>query len=144
MSTKLYDPSQVVVTWGVYLLSGFAEGTFIKATRDEDAFFKKVGADGEVGRARNKNKAGSVAFTLLQTSASNDSLSTEAAADEILGTGSHSLMIKDLLGTTLLIAPNAWVKKRADAELAKEISDREWVLDCDQLNGTVGGANPGP
>ncbi len=139
MATKLYDPEKVVITWGTALISGFAEGTFLEATRDEDAFFKKIGADGEVSRTRNKNKGGSVTITLLQTSASNDILSAAQVADELTGLGVFPLMIKDLLGTTLLVAPNAWVKKRADAEFAKEQTDREWILDCDQLTGIVGG-----
>lgn len=144
MTTNLYDPSQVVVTWGPNLISGFAEGTFIAATRDEDGFFKKIGADGEVGRARNKNRGGSVTLTLLQTSLSNDTLSASQVADELTGLGTFPLLVKDLLGNTLLTAPNAWVKKRADAEFGKEISDREWILDCDQLLGVVGSSLPGP
>lgn len=144
MSSKLYDPKAVIVTWGPYLLSGFMDGTFITVARDEDAFMKKIGVDGEVARARNQNKGGSVTFTLLQTSSSNDALSAEALNDELTGTGSHPLMIKDLFGTTLRMAPNAWVKKLAEDEFAKEISGREWTLDCDQVTGIVGGALVGP
>lgn len=127
---KTYDPAQVVVTLGPYLLSGFAEGTFIKVSRDEDAFSKKTGVDGETARARNKNRAGSVEVTLLQSSQSNDTLSQIAQADEVGGQGVYPLMIKDLLGTTLVSAPFAWVKKLADVEDGKEIVDRAWTLDC--------------
>jgi hypothetical protein len=134
-----YDPAQVVVTWGPYLLSGFMDGTFINVQRDEDAFFKKIGADGEVSRTRNRNRGGSATFTLKHTSSSNDALSAEAVNDELLGTGIYPLLVKDLFGTTLRHAPHAWVKKVADAEFAKEESGREWILDCDQILGTVGG-----
>lgn len=137
---KTYDPAQIVVTLGPYLISGFAEGTFVKVSRDEDAFLKKVGVDGESARARNKNRAGSVELTLLQSSASNDTLSSIALADELAGQGVYPLMIKDLQGTTLVMAPNAWVKKVADVEEAKEITDRAWVLDCaSPLQMNVGG-----
>lgn len=144
MSTKLYDPNSVVVTWGPYLLQGFMDGTWLEVTRDEDAFMKKIGADGEAARARNKNRGGSVTLTLLQTSSSNDSLSAEQIADELAGTGSHPLMVKDLFGTTLITAPNAWVKKPADVVFAKEIQGRAWTLDCDLLLGQRGGAAFGP
>jgi hypothetical protein len=144
VSTKLYDPAAIVVTIGPNLLSGFGEGTFVKVSRDEDAFMKKVGVDGEVARARNRNRSGTVEITLLQTSQSNDVLSALAVADELTGTGAAPLMIKDLFGTTLCMVPNAWVKKRADVEFGKEVADRSWVLDCDQIQHFVGGANQGP
>jgi hypothetical protein len=144
MSTKTYDPALVVVTLGPYLLSGFAEGTFIKVSRDEDAFTDKTGTDGETARARNKNRAGEVELTFLQTSASNDILSGLAQAGELTGTDVLPLLIKDLLGTTLVSALNAWPKKIADVEEAKEITDRAWTLRCaSPLLMNVGGQNPG-
>ncbi len=87
MSTKLYDPFQLIVTWGPNLISGFAEGTFLEVTRDEQAFLKKVGADGEVARARNKNRSGQIKITLLQTSQSNDVFAAAQNADEQTGLG---------------------------------------------------------
>ncbi len=144
MSTKLYDPFQLIVTWGPNLISGFAEGTFLEVTRDEQAFLKKVGADGEVARARNKNRSGQIKITLLQTSQSNDVFAAAQNADEQTGLGIFPFLVKDFLGTTVLAAGNAWVQKQADATFGKEISDREWILDCDRLSGVVGGAFPGP
>lgn len=135
----MYDPGSIVLSWGSILAQGYAKGTFVKVARDEDAFSKDVGADGEVSRARNRNRAGSVTFTLMQASATNDAFSAQAQADELLGTGVAPLLIKDLFGTTLLRAPNAWIRKKADVEFGKEQGDREWILDCDQLLGNVGG-----
>jgi hypothetical protein len=140
---KTYDPAQIVVTLGPYLLSGFAEGTFVKVSRDEDAFLKKTGVDGETARARNKNRGGKVELTLLQSSASNDTLSAIAQAGELTGTDVYPLLIKDLLGTTLVMAPLAWPQKPADVEEGKEISDRAWTIDCaSPMQMTVGGQNP--
>lgn len=140
MSTKTYDPSQVLASFLGAQISGFAEGTFIKVERDEAAFTKMTGADGEVARARNKNKGGKVTFTLMQSSASNDILSAAAAADELTGTGIGPLFIKDNLGTTVVVAANAWIEKVATAEFGKELGDREWVIDCASVEMLVGGS----
>jgi hypothetical protein len=134
-----YDPSQVTVTFLGANIHGFIDGSFVKAERDEDAFFKQVGADGEWARAKNKNKGGKVTFILQQTSVSNDTMATAAKLDE-LGNGGHgALIIKDLNGTTLLNSKEAWVQKMAPLDLAKELGQREWVLDTGELDIFVGG-----
>lgn len=136
---QTYDPAQVVFTFAGNLITGFAEGSFVEVSRDEDAFTKHVGSDGEVARTRNRNRAGSVKVTLMQTSESNDLLSAQAALDEAAGTGVGSLQVKDLGGTTLHDSPNAWIRKVANTTFAKEAGTREWVIDCDNLSMTVGG-----
>ena len=139
MPVYTYDPTEVVLTVGGVPLSGFTDGAFIKVSRDEDAYMKAVGADGQVSRAKNANKSGSITITLKQTSPANDVLSGYALADEVGNAGLVPVLIKDLLGTTLVSSSGAWVKKVSDTEMGKEISDREWVLDCESINMVVGG-----
>lgn len=139
MSIKTYDPDKVIVTFGGVPLSGYADGTFVNVERAEDAFTLSVGADGETARTRNLNKSGTITITLMQSSASNDLLSGAAIADESTGLGIFPVMIKDMAGTTLAIAANAWVKKMANAEFGKEHGDREWVLEADSITMHVGG-----
>ena len=55
-----YDPTKMVVVVGGVIVSGFADGDFITAKRDEDLYMKRVGADGHVARARNGNKSGTI------------------------------------------------------------------------------------
>lgn len=134
-----FDPSQVIVAFAGSVLHGFADGPFIKASRHEDAFMLQVGADGEAARVRNKNKSGTCALTLQQTSVSNDVLSALAAADEAGGVGTGALLIKDLNGSTLLSAPVAWIKKVADVEFGKELGTREWTFETGEFVMFVGG-----
>jgi hypothetical protein len=135
---RTYDPAQVVCTFLGVPLSGFADGTFIKVAFDEDSYSKQVGADGEAARARNQNLGGSIALTLQQSSASNDILSANWAADRA-GLGAGPFMVKDLNGTTLAVAPVAWIKKLPDAEFGKELGSREWTFDTGRLVEVVGG-----
>ncbi len=72
---KTYDPQLMSMVVGGLPIVGIADGTFIKAERNEDAFKQYIGTDGEAVRARQLNISGKITFTLKQTSPSNDNLS---------------------------------------------------------------------
>lgn len=141
MSLKKYDPSQVTVIFAGIPISGFAEGTFVSAERNEDSFSLYVGADGEVTRAKSNNKSGRVTFTLAQSSLSNDALSAIATVDELspAGDGIAPLLVKDLSGRTIVSALEAWIVKPATSEFGRETSEREWILESGDLTMFVGG-----
>lgn len=139
MAFQTYDPQKVTVSVANITITGYATGSFVKVSRDEDAFVKTVGADGLVARTRNANRAGSIEVTLLQSSPSNDALSALALLDETSGTGVGAAQVKDVSGTSIASAQNAWVKKLPDMERGKELGEVTWVIDCDLLNVTVGG-----
>jgi len=139
MPTATYDPAKVVVSFGGNLIGGFADGTFVMAERSEDAFTVVVGSGGEGARVFSNNKSGTVTLTLMGSSSSNDILTSIAKVDELLKTGIGPLFIKDLGGTTLVSAQNSWIKKPASIEFGKELSNREWVLECENLDLSGGG-----
>lgn len=141
MSSQTYDPQKVIISVGDVTVTGFAKGTFVKVSREEDGFSKVVGADGQVSRTRNANRSGSIEITLKASAASNDLLSAYAAADELAGTGVKPVQIKDGSGTTVCSAANAWIKKIPDVERGKEETEVTWALDCDVLNISVGGTS---
>ncbi len=138
-STKTYDPGVVVITFGPHVITGYADGSFVKASRNEDTFKTYVGADGSPSRARSRNRSGTIEVTLAQTSPSNDALASAAAADELLGTGIYPCMVKDLNGTTLVASAEAWVRKPADVEMGKEVGPRVWTLDTGAMQIFAGG-----
>lgn len=134
-----YDPNQVSVIVGGKILSGFGDGTFVKISRNEQAFNLKVGVGGEGTRAKSNNKSGKFEFTLMQSSASNDALSAIAIADELSGKGIVPCAVRDKSGRTIATALSAWVQKLPDSEFAKETSTRTWILETEELNLFVGG-----
>jgi hypothetical protein len=136
---KSYASDEVAMTWGEFLLTGKAPGTFVKVERNQDTFGLAVGADGEGLRYRNADKSGKITVTLMQSSAANDILSQAAAQDEISLLGAQPLMIKDATGTTLCMTASAWIVKPASVEFAAESSTREWVFETDRLEIYVGG-----
>lgn len=138
---KAYDPALISLVFADQLITGVQDGTFVEVSRDEDSFFLHVGADGEAARARNSNRAGTIKFTLMQSSPSNDVLSALATLDENTGAGVRSAMVKDNSGTTLVQAAQAWIQKTADVTFAKEPSEpREWLIRVADLRMLVGGA----
>lgn len=140
MTTKTYDPGSIVVQFGSDILSGFGDDV-VKVTRNEDSFMLHVGADGEVARTRNRNKSGTITFTLLRTSASNDILAASLASDEALGDGIKPVTVQDTLGTTVHFGANAWVQKAPDDDMSKEANDREWTIAVADLDHFAGGSD---
>jgi len=135
---KTFNPKLVSVSFAGYQLSGFGD-TFISAERNTDAFTLVKGADGETSRVASADRSGKVTITLKQSSLSNDILSGLAALDELSGLGTGSLLIKDIAGTTLLEAQEAWISKLPSVTMGKEGSEREWVIECGELLMLVGG-----
>jgi hypothetical protein len=123
-------------------ISGFASGSFITAEMNTDAFSSVSGADGEVARAASADNRGTITFTLLQTSLSNDFLSVLHAADRATGLGLFALLVRDQLGTTLISAPTAWIMKFANVGYQEDAeANREWKIEASDLFMFVGG-NP--
>lgn len=135
MSLKQYDPKNVLITLGAIPVDGFADGEFVKIENNEDAFTLQVGTDGEATRSRSNNNAAKITITLMQSSLSNDLLSSLHNLDKAVpgGIGCVPLLIKDLLGRSLYAAATAWIAKRPSASFAREAGPREWVIETNEL-----------
>ncbi|MDC7234576.1 MAG: DUF3277 family protein [Spirochaetales bacterium] len=134
-----YDPKAVVMTFCGVPVTGYAKGSFIKVEPAEDSFKKYVGADGETSRTRVADETVNVTLNLSQTSPSNAVLSAQHKLDRKSGTGKGPLMIKDLKGTTLVYAKNAWIRKMATADFGDEINAKEWAFDTGKAEYVNGG-----
>jgi hypothetical protein len=142
MTVGNYDALKVRITFAGSPISGFADGTFVTAARRNPTWVLTAGADGETARSKSNDKTGTIVFTLLQTSQSNDTLSAKALVDELTGNGVGPILIQDLNGTTLVQGETAFIEKPADVTLAKDVEAREWTLLVDRLNIHVGGSLP--
>jgi hypothetical protein len=139
-----YDPKKVLMTWGPVLFSGFADGTFINAARNNQGVNMVVGSTGDGARAISNDKSGIVTATLLQTSLVNAQLSAIEAADQNNGDGVLPLLIKDLGSTDLVKAGSMWIQKLADYNRGREIGDGNavWVFETTDLSIFHGGIAP--
>lgn len=139
MALKTYDPKQISVIVGGAIMSGYADGEFVTSERNEDAYTMAAGADGEVSRVKSNNKSGRITITLQQTSDSNTILTAFAAADELSNSGVVPVFIKDLKGVTLVSAARAWIVKYPATPFGKDVQNRAWVLETDELIEIIGG-----
>jgi hypothetical protein len=138
-TVRTYDPKLIVVTFGSVTITGYADGTFLTIAGNGDAFSKVRGADGGVDRVNMNQADYAVTLTLKQTSITNDQLSALHSADKLGNAGKLPLVVKDLNGTTLFSAPQAWVAKEPDPEFSAELSNREWRIDTGIASLVVGG-----
>jgi Protein of unknown function (DUF3277) len=139
MATKTYNSKKVLVSFAGKILTGTMEGSFVTASRNNDSFTLAIGSDGEAARAANSDQSGTVTVTLMQTSPSNDDLANLMAQDELTNVGTGALFVKDASGRTLVSAVEAWIRKPADSEFAKEIGGREWTFETGRLDIFNGG-----
>lgn len=143
MAVKTYLPDQFKIIFGTETMTGLDDGDFITVSPGSDRFSKVVGADGEVIRTRSNDYTHDIEIVLLQSSSSNDYLSTVFDLDRVSGTGALPLSIVDLSGTTVRFWASAWIVQEPAAANGKESGNRTWTLTTGQETpgGVIGGNN---
>jgi hypothetical protein len=141
---RTFDFKQVSLTFGAFLIQGFAEGDdVISIAPQADAFNSLAGADGEVTRSKTNDNRWLLTIRLLQTSPSNDDLMGVALADKLSNTGVQPILLKDNNGNTLVGEGQAYIQRLPDAGLGSNVSDREWVIMLPNPDLFIGGNNAG-
>lgn len=136
---KTYDPKQVIVTFGARQLTGFADGTQIIVRPNEDAWALTVGNDGEGTRSKSNNNSGQIEVSLMQSSDDNAYLSAIYNADKLNNSGVNPAGVKDINGSSLYFAAQAYLKRLPDSEFARVAGARTWIIETDNLQAFVGG-----
>ena len=139
MSVSTFDPKQVIITIGGYIMSGFADGTFLEVVADNPQFTKVTGADGYVTRVKSNDYGATLTLTLSQSSPSNDYLSAIFNADRAINGGVVPIFIKDMSGTTTIFSATGWIQQFPDIAYGNEINDRAWILDLANADMFIGG-----
>jgi Protein of unknown function (DUF3277) len=138
---KKYNPRKINGGWNGIPFLGYMDGTFIDIEFAEDAVTTHVGSQGDVSVVLNANRMATVTVTLIQGSPTNEKLSklVPDARRNSCPTGAFSLT--DLNGTTLVSGKDAFIRKTAKVEFAKNITGRQWVFiipEADIFVGTGG------
>lgn len=139
MSVRNYSAGEVAIIIGDHIVGGYADGTFATLERTEDSFTTVTGADGKTSRAKSSNRSGLLTLNLLNTSPSNEVLSSYALQDEADGTGFFPVLVRDNSGGSRHSSATGWVRKPANAEYAKELTDRQWLIDLADLDYNITG-----
>lgn len=141
MGVGTHRPQDVTFSFAGIPISGYMSGTYITATKNEDAFALTIGSTGQGALAQTHDESGTVVFVLEQTAEVNAALSALHEAHKAGGDGVFPLGIKDLSGADTVSAETAWIRKSADIEYSNEITGREWTIESDNLKILPGG-NP--
>lgn len=141
MPAKFYDPDMVVVYFAGNRIQGFADGEYITVEQMSPGFASVVGTDGEVARSKSNDRRLKVTIKLLQTSSSNQDLSTihTTDLDSPNGAGVATFMMQDLQGGTLVHGDQAWVTQYPDNSMDRTAKSREWVLEVARGDRNEGG-----
>lgn len=123
-----YNPKKVTISLGNHIVTGFADDSFVSIDPNGDGVTKKVGCDGEIVRSVSPDDTYIVKLSVLQTSPTNAWLQRMFAADVENGTGMFPILVKDLSGSTVFKAAQAWPAKPASRGFGTESSNREWEL----------------
>lgn len=125
MSATTYDPQDVTVIVGGNYLTGFGED-MVEIEKDEDGYEVKVGAQGDVARTKINNPLATVKVTLLSTSPLVPVMDKLARTGELVPVSViHNGTPKETVTVT-----EAFVKKPAARSYGNEVGDREYELQC--------------
>ena len=141
--SNTYSASKIVLTVAGIRVTGFGETDMVNVERDESKFIKITGADGVVSRSHIVSNAGQITITLQQTSAANDVLTGLLLADEVSLAAQFPVTIKDLNGSTNIIAADCWIQGPPAVPMNKLITDRVWIIDVADLSMFIGGNDGG-
>ena len=136
--TYIYEPSRVSVVAGGTAITGFAQGTFVRASYDEDAVTFQPGlAHGAA--TLNPNRSGSISFTLLQTAEANAVLQVYASRVRARQSGWYfPVLILNNSGGESVSADAAWIVKEPEVTFAQEAGEtREWQIKTGNLRLTL-------
>lgn len=136
-----YDPKKNIIIYGGRQLTGFAEDDMIIIKPLGDGMQIYSGADGEVGRSVDPNRTFEVKVSLATSSKSNDYLSECYNKDRRTGSYMLPLTIKDLSGSTLFFAKQAWVQNFPESKRGRKIDNQDWTFNTGQVNDPVIGGN---
>lgn len=136
--TTTYDMTRCNLVVAGQLISGFGEGAVLTVSQDNPSWTPRVGATGEVSRARNNNRMGKFVFRLMQTSASNAYLEGLRQADESNRTTIGAVRLTSLDDSTDIGGDECWLEKMPDIQRGAEVSEVEWSVVVPRMQGGPG------
>ncbi len=139
---ELYSPAKMVLTVGPNVITGYHDGTHIKAEHEEDAWSRLIGNDGGGAWILNPNESGYIEFTLRATSPSNAILDALADVDRRSALGVVPCMVRDLFGNDQVHTDAGRIVRKPAMEWEKNLGSRTWRVICLKLEMHARGTTP--
>ncbi|WP_132995835.1 phage structural protein [Sporanaerobacter acetigenes] len=118
---KVFNPKDVTVIYDGMVITGYADGSMVKAEKNEDNMIPHVGVLGEVSVAINANNTGKVTISLANTSPFIKILADKARANII---APLSVVNMNKYGVNVG-GTQAWVTKVPDVNIGKEVESQD-------------------
>lgn len=135
-----YSPSDVTITVaGLYSVTGFAEGTFVRISKDTQQIYTTRAMDGTMSRIKSPDTGWKIEITLAQSSSANDIFSVFWNVDKVTGLGKFPLFIKDGSGSTMFMAATAWIEELPDIVFSNQLETRTWRFCATDVLVNIGG-----
>lgn len=137
-SIKTYTPSDITLIVGqTFRVQGLVS---VGITFPTERYEMIRGIKGKNIRVRSLDTSCVLSVEVLQTSITNDVLSSIVNQDSMLGTGRMQVLLQDLSGTTQIQSDNAYILSLPTANFGKELHTRTWeIVMLDTIVSTVGG-----
>ena len=128
-----YDPKEVSVIIGTNIITGFAQGTFVRVSYNQNAIDYQPGlAQGAI--TLNPNKEGTLQITLMQVSDANAVLQNYLTRTRARQSGFYfPFLINNNSGQEVAAADAAWVVKEPDLNLATAAQNWTWQIKTGNL-----------
>jgi hypothetical protein len=135
-----WNASEVAMSFAGIPITGYADGEFVTIEPEADDYGDTNGTDGETTRWRTNDLRATVTFKIMQTSSSHPLLMAMSNVDlaALNGAGVGALQIANLTTGERYEAPEAWIKRRPNVPMAREVGPREWIIRCAALVSTPG------
>lgn len=119
-----YDPELVTLIVDGFIVTGFADGTYISAERNEDMRELEVGSQGEVIVLENADSTGTFSFTLQPTSPANSILRQLAKSGAEFAVSVND----DNENCANSFASECYVANLPGNEKSDSVENREWQI----------------
>lgn len=124
-----FNPSDVTLALNDFIVTDFAEGTFIELIQNTKTYTQVRGIRGKHSRRHNRDKSGTLVFRLMQTSQDNEILSKLALEDDIQMSGKLFVVIKDNGGQSGFQLIDAYLEGVPDISYrGNTTTPREWRI----------------
>ena len=143
-----YSPEAVTIILSkgafVHQVTGFAEGSFITATRMVPASEPYIGSDITGGRVKRRNRSMNVTISLHQYAESNAVLQALQRADEADDGNAYvvNCQIKDNSGQSLFFSSQTIIATTPDVTFSSTTEMRDWTLFMFNSDSLIGGNTP--
>lgn len=140
MALLRYSPSEVTVSIaGLHTVTGYADGTFIKISKEMKPFETQRAMDGTKQRLYHYDEGYKLELTLAQSSPSNNVLSTLYNIDAATRMMKFPIVINDGSGQTSFFSMTSWIEQIPDVTFSNQMETRTWTFSCQEAALIIGG-----